>query len=422
MQSIHISIPKRYVKCTTEKGFHIMENQQSPSNSEHIPQSAGSTFNSVSMQSAPSLPHLNTTTIIRKLPVRQRKGAADGKYAKAVSLYASTNLSIREIAEIVGFSPDAVSAHLRRHHRDLILRRYSDDITATSPTLLDTDKIKSPKGQSLITHQKYEKAIEACASSDFIEFNVSEIAHTFNLDPTALASQLKYHFPEILTTRDKERAKLGIAHNRQRGARAESIATYSEALDLYRKSRLSLIEVAEQCKVSPGGFGQFLRFYHKDVIEWKARQRADIRSSKASKPDLRRASGSNAPSSSISDSESTFRKKSASRQKTAADKYLPAIESLRDNPRPIAKVAADFGFNPDVFRTYVRKHCPELHAAQSMHVDNEGRRSKRSSNNKYKEAIDEYLSSSFTMKEIAERRGLVYKSLMSYMKRHGISK
>ena len=49
-----------------------MENQQSPSNSEHIPQSAGSSFNSVSMQSAPSLPHLNTTTIIRKLPVRQR--------------------------------------------------------------------------------------------------------------------------------------------------------------------------------------------------------------------------------------------------------------------------------------------------------------------------------------------------------------
>ncbi|MDE6077380.1 MAG: hypothetical protein K2G29_06565, partial [Muribaculaceae bacterium] len=320
------------------------------------------------------------------------------KYAKAVELYATTNLSIREIARITGFTPDAISAHIRRHHRELTIRRYLPTSTSTTPskdsgttkeptpapsptgfpksekplqtslhaesvtteeplqTLFQesqisenthklVDKIKSPKGQSLLTKLKYKDAVAACADAEFIEFNVSEIARTFNLDPTALASQLKYHFPQILENRDKIRSQLGLAHNRHRGARQESIETYSHALTLYRDTDLTLVQVAERCNVSSGGFGQYLRFYHKDLITAKAKRRASLRSqtstpasTQTSNPTSTLTQISN-PTSNLTQSStptsihtsppSTSPKTATARNTAAAEKYAPAIESLR---------------------------------------------------------------------------------------------
>ena len=435
------------------------------------------------------------------------------KYAKAVELYATTNLSIREIARITGFTPDAISAHIRRHHRELTIRRYLPPATLATPakdsgttkestpttppnefpksekplqtslhaesgtteeplqTLLQesqisenthklVDKIKSPKGQSLLTKLKYKDAIAACADAEFIEFNVSEIARTFNLDPTALASQLKYHFPQILENRYKIRSQLGLAHNRHRGARQESIETYSHALTLYRDTDLTLVQVAERCNVSSGGFGQYLRFYHKDLITAKAKRRASLHSQNPT-PSPTSTSTSN-PTSSLTQTStptsihtstpSTSPKPATARNTAAAEKYAPAIESLRKDPRPIAKVAMEYGLNADVFRIYLKRNHPDLHQPHSMTTDtnltppktsvtnsmtadtdiengtdatkqlSSTRSHKCSTDNKYKAAIDEYLSSSEPMKDIATRHGLVYKSLMSYLKRHNITR
>lgn len=48
------------------------------------------------------------------------------------------------------------------------------------------------------------------------------------------------------------------------------------------------------------------------------------------------------------------------RMKTVAAKYAEAIESLKRNMRPVAKVAREFGLNANVFRQYLHKHEPEL--------------------------------------------------------------
>ena len=49
--------------------------------------------------------------------------------------------------------------------------------------------------------------------------------------------------------------------------------------------------------------------------------------------------------------------------KSTAAKYAPAFESLRANPRPIMRVAAELGIPPESLRQYLHMHEPELVAA-----------------------------------------------------------
>ncbi|MCM1376868.1 MAG: hypothetical protein NC186_00275 [Prevotella sp.] len=210
---------------------------------------------------------VNTPTNFRRLPVSLRTSAAERKYAEAVAMYAATNLSIRQVAEKCGVTPRGLSAHIGRHHRELLLSRYGFN---TDDKDSHTIKVKNPKGQSMLTHLKYKDAIEACSDIAYIEYNVSQIARIFNLSATGLTAQLKSHYSEIIPKREELRRRLGIADTTPRGARPQSEETYTEALQLYRDTDMTIVEIAERCRVSKGGFTQYLRFYHKGLMEKKS--------------------------------------------------------------------------------------------------------------------------------------------------------
>ena len=106
------------------------------------------------------------------------------------------------------------------------------------------------------------------------------------------------------------------------------------------------------------------------------------------------------------------------RMKTVAAKYEKAIESLKQQPRPIAKVAAEFGFNPEVFRDYLHKHEPELARLQGMMKTMNGKTVSRRSEEKYAEAIHLYETTTENLKSIAVRLGLTYNSLGGYIRRN----
>lgn len=410
------------------------------------------------------IPILQSTPVseINRLPSSQRTQAAFGKYTKAVKLYAATTLPIKTIAQLTGVTPAGLSAHLCKHHRDLLFARY--DLKDPTLTTLSTSpsnststlstKVKSPKGQSTKTYLKYKDAIQACSNPDYIQLTISEIARLYKLNPTALTAQLKYHFPEILPQRESLRQHLGIADNKQRGARATSKKTYSEAVELYRDTDLTLPEVAERCNVPFGGLSQYLRFYHKDVIAAKAnRRKAAETEPKYRIPGTLAGNGSlygpktstteqytqamelyrtttltidqiieatGVPSGGFAGYLKEWQRDEIAKRRgySAAEKYAGAIKSLRENPRAVATVAEEFKLNPDVFREYLKEHEPELHSLQGMERRDNGKRVKRSSQEKYRKAIEEYAVSTKTMKEIAEQHGLVYKSLMSFMKRN----
>ncbi len=411
----------------------------------------------------------DTLADFKRLPISKRRPAAECKYAEAVEMYASTDLSIRCVAEKCNVTASGLSSHIGKHHRALLFARYGLDINDKN---LQSLKVKPPKGQSLLTHLKYKDAIEACGDMAYIEFNVSQVARLFNVNGTALASQLRVHYPFVIPVRERLRQRLGIADNTPRGARRVSTETYAEALAMYRGTDLTMQQVADKCNVSKSGFCQFMRFYHKDVIAEKSGRRKAARKSVGlrrpgqlagngdlygPKPDtvalyepalqLYRDTSltideiierTGVPAAGfkgylhqwhrgeklrrrgyewdgVSDPELQDTKHFL---KSTSAKYAPAIASLKENPRPVAEVASEFGLNPEVFREYLKVHEPELAAQQGMKRRADGRLVKRSSAEKYAQAIHEYATTAESLKSIAQRHGFIYNSICGYVTRN----
>lgn len=403
---------------------------------------------------------------IFSLPTAMRHDAAVKKYAEAVRVYSETEMPLRDIALQCEVSPSGLSAYIGKYHRDLLLKRYGIESLDLSVC------VKKPVGQSSYTYHKYRSAIDACSDMAFIEYNVSQIARMFGHNVNNLTSQLHLHYQDVIPERERIRQRLGLADNNHRGVRPDCTEAYAAAVNMYRNSDMTIPDVAEACGVSPTGFSQHLRFYHKAVIDLKASRRRDskgktgvrrsgtlsgngqaygpkpetmvkyaaalelYRTSFLTVRDIVRATG--VPYAGFrgylrqwhrgeilrrrgydwdGDSEPDI-KTTKQYLRSTAGKYANAIESLKANPRHVTEVAAEFGLNPDVFREYLQKHEPDLAASHGMIRRPDGKLVKRSSAEKYAKAIEEYASSAESLRSIAGRNGLVYNSLMSFVLRN----
>jgi len=403
------------------------------------------------------------------LPIEKRTPVAMAKYAKAVELYATTNLSVREIADRCNVTSIGLSGHIGRHFRHLLFARYG---LSADDKDLETVKVKPRKGQSHNTYKKYRDAIKACSDLAYIEYNISQIARKFGLNGTSLATQLRFHYQDVIPFREKLRRRLGLADNTHRGVRPWCKTIYAEAVKMYRDTDMSIPEVAEKCNVSLGGLSQHLRFYHKDVIELKEKKRI-VAKRKIGSRSIGKLAGNgtyygpkpetvakyataldlymNTPltikeivaKTGVSLSGFTgylhqwYRGEKLRRRgyewdgvsepdlqqtrhylKSTAYKYADAIRSLKQNPRNVAEVAAEFGFNPEVFRDYLKKHEPELAAKHGMTHRANGKLVKRACEEKYGPAIREYATSTEPLKSIVKRYGIVYNSIIGYVMRN----
>ena len=168
---------------------------------------------------------------------------------------------------------------------------------------------------------------------------------------------------------------------------------YAEALDLYKNTTMTMKDIAKHVGVSSEGFRSYLHKWHKNLVLERLGVAGDV-------------------------DENIDLRKAKRRLKTVAVKYEGAIESLRQNPRPIAKVAVEFGFRPDVFREYLNKHEPELAARQGMTCSASGKKISRRSEEKYFVAMKLYETTPESLKSISKRLGLTYNSLGGYIRRN----
>lgn len=99
----------------------------------------------------------------------QQRGAyiiTEQKYREAISLYANTHLTIKEICEKTNVEFAGFSSYLSKYHRELMLKRHN-------LTGLENARLRGKKGQTTAAHYKYKEAIAACDSREYIEYNIS---------------------------------------------------------------------------------------------------------------------------------------------------------------------------------------------------------------------------------------------------------
>lgn len=396
-----------------------------------------------------------------------RRHACHLKYEKAVEMYADTDLPMKEIARLCNVTVEGLGSYLRRYWRGLVLRRHHIDVPEEQE---DKVKIIAPDKQSFNAHIKYKESVEACGSLDYIKLNLSQIARQFGVGSSALARFMRLHYPGILQWRERVRKWMGVNDNFQRGVRLSCKKQYAEAVELYRTTDMTIPEIAELCHVSESGFSQHLRFYHKGILRTKRHQRKQAAKAEKvpgcltgngriykpfQKTDERYAQAlalyrdtamtmkeivqqTGVPGEGFrfylhkwhrdlvlerlgitNDADGKTDLRSArKRMRTVAAKYEKAIESLRQNPRPISKVAVEFGLHPEVFRSYLYKHEQQLMDRQGIIQAGNGKRVLRQSNQKYAEAIRLYETTTESLKSIAARLGLIYNSVGGYVRRN----
>ena len=388
------------------------------------------------------------------------------KYEEALSLYRTTDLSVVEICKQTNTPLTAFRAYLRRCHRDLLLARYG---VIVSPEEAADIRLRKSRGQTPQSHAKYKDAIAACDDIEYIELNISQIAHIFKLNPSSLNNQLRNHFPEILERREKERHRLGVNDGINRGVKEWCKKQYEDAVKHLRQTDDTIPETAEKFNLSYAGLREHLLYYHKDLINHRSKKRG-----KAAGKKVKGAITGNGQKH-LPQIEQVVKYEEAIRLyrtttmtlkeiaeatrttlnglrnylriwnkdliierrcgvypedtepdltetkrylKSTAFKYKDAIRLLKETGRPTAEIARELALHPDIFREYLHEHEPELAASLGMKRLDNGRLVLARSAEKYSEAITIYASTSETLKSIAKRLGLQYNSLNGFISRN----
>lgn len=374
---------------------------------------------------------------------------AEGRYGAALELYRSTGLSVKEICEQTGTGLMGFRSYLQRYHRDLMFARHG---VTVAPEVAASTRMWKPKGQTPAAHAKYREAVMACDDAAYIEYNVSQIAHMFGLSPTGLGNQLRNHFPWIIERRERLRSRLGLADNLPRGARRWCEEQYAEAVEHLRAIDDTVEQTAELFGLSFTGLRQHLLFYHKELVGEREERRREAEGSK------RRGAltGNGQRHQPSAEQEERYREAVRMYQttamtqkevaaatgltahglrnylrvwhpelidrkqyrKSAAAKYAGAIARLKESGLPTAEVAREFGLNPETFRMYLHEHEPGLAAGGGMTKLDNGRQVLARSAQKYEEAIRLYETTAETLKSIAGRLGINYKSISGFIRRN----
>lgn len=398
----------------------------------------------------------------------QRRYVLHCKYEEAVEMYADSKLPLCKIAVKCNVSLGGLGSYLRRYWRELILRRRGISYEGKDPKDI---KIVSSGQPSIVSKAKYAEAVEACKSLEYIDLNVSQVARKFNVNGTALANYMRLHYEEIPIWRENVRRMLGIGDNVHRGVRPECEEQYVLAVEMYKSTDKTIPEIAEICQVSIGGLSQHMRFYHKEVIRKRKAERKAAKKNRIIgkicgngqihcpqqktvekyREALELYKNSNLIIKEIVRKTGVplegFRNylrvwhrdlmlerrggekvdckevyidlaKTKCYLKLTAAKYGAAIDSMKNNLRPVTQVAAEYGLNADTFRSYLWEHEPDLVSQCGMVKNENGKYTSRQAMEKYAEAVRLYETTTTNLKSIAERLGVVYNSLSGYIRRN----
>lgn len=394
------------------------------------------------------------------------KPEAETRYHAALELYSNSRLSVKEICRRTQTPLSAFQDYIWSARRELMFARHGISITHDEA---QAARLRKPQGQTAAAHAKYKDAIAACDNMSYIGYNVSQIAGIFNLRPTSLNQQLRVHYPEILKRREKERQRLGLNDNIHRGAKQWCREQYADAVEHLRTTDDTIRQTALLYNISYPGLREHLLYYHKDIVNKRAdRRRRSISVKKRGtltgsgtrhEPSARQVEKYREAVKLYRTTAMTQKEIAAATRvslnglrnhlriwypelilehrgvkcgksndikisdtkhylKTTTVKYAEAIRQLKATGEPTAKIAREFGLNPETFRAYLHEHEPKLASRLGMTRLADGRRVSARSMDKYAEAIRLYETTDEPLHAIVSRLGLVYNSIFSFMHRN----
>lgn len=130
---------------------------------------------------------------------REERKKTAKTYSKALKLCQTTDLTYKLIAEQTGVSLTGLKTYIRKHHRDLMLRRQG--VTMSKREASYTLLRKQEGGQTIRSVEKYQKAIEACKDEALLDLTITDIARKFDVPINGLWNQMRTHYPEIVEWR-----------------------------------------------------------------------------------------------------------------------------------------------------------------------------------------------------------------------------
>lgn len=356
----------------------------------------------------------------KEKPKRRNKGQRPEtrrKYREAIEACDSMeyiDLNISQIAALFHLNATALGNQLRAHYPDIVPRRERERHKRGIADNL-------PRGVRPESEENYEPAVRLLRDSDY---TIEQAADMCNVSYPGLRQHIIFYHKDVEQLRDIKRRKgkrtprtgtvSGTGAIRQ--VKDDVCRKYAEGVRMYRDTSLPITEIAKRVGVNVNSFRHHLRTWHKALMfERRGEKIPPGASDRADFGDTKRY------------------------DKSVAEKYADAInllktqgnatdlsdsESVKVSENSVESVAKRFGFTPEVFRAYLKEHEPELFASLGMVTLPNGRQVLRRSYEKYRPAIEAYSKGGTaavgqeSLRAIAARLGLPYKSLSSFIRRN----
>lgn len=311
-------------------------------------------------------------------------------------------LTVTDIARKYDLKPECLRNQLKRHFPEVLARREQmrDLLGYSRP---------GNRGLKKSTVEKYHEAIQLLRQTSF---TIREVAarcqvsypglqqHLLFYHKDIAESRLLYRTDALLKTVDRDDWEgSASANGGVRAPKAETLALYAPALELYRTTNLTIPQITARCGVCWQNFACYIRKWHRDDME----KRRIKRLQRQSESRLKRE-----------------KKPNMSVQAVAFRRYTPVLEMLRQGAS-FHEAAIVAGCTTDNLRSWVKANHPGLAKkvmAANMVLLPEGTRCKRESWDLFKDAVKEYCETDIPLKRIAGNHGMRPTSLRAFLVKH----
>ena len=321
------------------------------------------------------------------------------RYDKAVQACKDIDyldMTIGGIAHMFGHTDQCLRNHLQRHYPELLKKRELIRVQ------LGLNK-RPLRGVSDSTAAKYAPAVEMLRTSDM---TISEVAKHFGMNTHALQQHVLYHHRDVARQRMEkrlqaldQRATGGMSGTgRPNAPRKATEELYTEAVEMYRTTDLTVPEIALKCGVMVHNFQTYLQRWCRSDIE----VRRKLRQEKLERQQQERAEMGD-----------------RSRSAMARQRYMPAVKLIEEGAT-YEEAAEKLGLNAENLYRWVKEYLPDVHRQeyQNQIVQlPEGTTCTKESWAKFGEAATAYCETDESMNSIARRFGLSPTSFCHFLAR-----